>query len=57
MKPINKDVQFNIKTVKRASPQAEEYLSSVISEGEAKRDMFTKVVRGRSWQQSREPQL
>ena len=37
---INKDVLFNIKTGRKASPAAEHYLLSVISEGEWKRDTF-----------------
>ena len=39
---INKDVLFNIKTGRKASPAAEQYLLSVISEGECKRDTFIK---------------
>ena len=37
---INKDALFNIKTGRKASPAAEQYLLSVISEGEGKRDTF-----------------
>ena len=39
---INKDALFNIKTGKKASPAAEQYLLSVASEGERKRDAFIK---------------
>ena len=35
---INKDVLFNIKTGRKASPAADHYLLSVISKGECKRD-------------------
>ena len=37
---INKDVLFNIKTGKKASAEAEDYLLNVISRGETKRDSF-----------------
>ena len=37
---INKDVLFNIKTGRKASPEAEKYLLSVLTEGESKRDQF-----------------
>ena len=37
---INKEVLFNIKTGKKASPEAEKYLLSVMSAGETKRDQF-----------------
>ena len=39
---VNKDVLFNIKTGRKASPDAEKYLLSVISEGERRRDEFMK---------------
>ena len=39
---INKDALFNIKTGRKATPAAEEYLLSVITEGENKRDDYTK---------------
>ena len=37
---INKEALFNIKTGKKASPAAEKYLLSVMTEGENKRDQF-----------------
>ena len=37
---INKEVLFNIKTRRNASPAAEHYLLSMISEGECKQDSF-----------------
>ena len=37
---INKDLLVNIKTGRKASPAAQHYLLSVISEGECKRDTF-----------------
>ena len=43
---INKDVLFNIKTGRKASPAAEHYLLSVISEGEWKRDTFINESNG-----------
>ena len=39
---VNKDVLFNIKTGRKASPEAEKYLLSLTSEGERKRDQFMK---------------
>ena len=39
---LNKDVLFNIKTRRRASPDAEKYLLSVISEGDRMREKFMK---------------
>ena len=43
---INKDVLFNIKTGRKASPAADHYLLSVISEGECKRDTFINECNG-----------
>ena len=39
---INKDALFNIKTGRKAAPAAEEYLLTVITEGENRRDAFIK---------------
>ena len=39
---INKEALFNIKTGKKASAGAEKYLLNVLSEGEARRDQFSK---------------
>ena len=43
---INKDVLFNIKTGRKATPAAEHYLLSVISKGECKRDTFINECNG-----------
>ena len=43
---INKGVLFNIKTGRKASPRADHYLLSVISEGECKTDTFINKCNG-----------